>query len=229
MVQCVLVEYGAGSYRVGTFLVHICNPPQDSICRHFPFGHRVQRLHSFDQLFPVGGEGRRLSSQAAHLPMQNISHQGGRLVVQVVAHGHHREVSVIGLFVQDVALAQATSGTRHSAQYLGQGRDSHTIFLSKVYRDQGRSPIFGEFDGCGARMLGILVDAQVDMQAGRTVVVAQQIVPQRQAVLAAGHPNKDSVVPLEHMMPAYGPFHLPVKEFQIVGLTERRMMASELN
>nr|WP_320412812.1 hypothetical protein [Candidatus Microthrix sp.] len=187
----------AGGHRA--LLDQVVDARHHAVGGHLALPQADQRLHLAGKAV-AGGQNGPLPAQVGHLPAQHVAEQHRSFVIEVVA-GHQSVVAAVaGGFVEDVALRHATGRARRALGGPRSGGDVVAVGLDQVDLDQRQPALLGEGPRCVGRRVGVLPDAQSDVEPIGAVAERDEDVPHRQRVLAARHGDQQAVVGLHHVV-----------------------------
>src|SRR6516164_5668727 len=172
------------------------------------------------------GQHGRLARKISRLPMQQVAQEHGRLVVEVMARRYDGEPVIERHAIEEVALAQPTRRTAGTPGGTGKLLDAHPVLGGDV-RDQERgTQDAGIGRGLLLRLLGVLADPQIDVEARGLIPEAAQHIPERQAVFPAGDDHEHAILSGEHFPRLDGALHLALEKLEKVRGTERGVVTA---
>src|SRR5437016_1192344 len=225
----LLVSDRRGALRERALVHDVVDPAEEGVGRGLLLRQPVEGLHAADELWMRRRQRGRLPRERVGLPLQHRAQQGRRLVVQVVAGGHHREAVLERGPIHQVALGEAAPGARRPPRDLLDVRDRSAHRLGHRGDDERHPPRRREGLALGLRYDRVLEDAEVEVESRGLVALLEEDVPERQRILAAGDGHQHALLSTEHAVLADGRGHLPAEEGEEVRRAEGGVVPPELH
>src|SRR5580765_1360675 len=226
--QGFLVRDRRGPLRERAFLDDVVDLAQEGEGGRLALREPIERLHAPHQLRVRRGQRGRLARQRLGPPVHDRAEQGCRLVVEVVAGGHHRHPMVERHPIHEVALREAAAGARRPPRDVLDDRHRRADLVAHGADDQRDAAGRRELLALGLRLDRVFEDPEVEIETGRLVAFVDQDVPERERVLAAGDGDQYRFVAREHPVLADRLADLVAEELEEVRRAERGVVAAQL-
>ena len=188
-VEGVLVAEVLVAGRHRALLDLVVDAPEHAVGRRLPLAEAHQRLDLAGEAV-ARGQHRQLAGEVLGVPPQHVAEQHGGFVVEVVAGGDARRSRPRRAAWSNrwrFDMPHAEHGTRSVAAR--RGGDVEAVGRPGGRPRRRRSPPRrGEGAGVRARLVGVVADAEAEVEPVGVVAQVEEQVPQRQAVLAAATP-----------------------------------------
>lgn len=224
-VEHFLIEQHLGAFGHRTFFDDIVDSIQHRVSGDFSFAEPIQRLHFFREALDRGRQTRPLLIEIFRLPVQDVSKQAGRLVIEIVPGGHDVVMLLDGRSIELIPLNGSASRTGRSMNQHGQLTNPCAgLFLHGVndqFRVMGLPQFVGEALHFPMRLLRVIRDAKIHIKRIGAIAERKQNSPKGEAIFAAGHGDENAIFESEHPLGLHGSCHLLVHEPIKAELAER--------
>src|SRR5207244_2788978 len=163
-------------------------------------------------------------------PPRPVAEQPSGLVVEVVAGGKHVEAAGERRGIEVVALHRSAGGARRPPAGGGDGGHPEPGTLGlELHHAKREGAAGGEPLHLLLRGVGVLADAETEVEARRVVAEVDEHVPQREAVLAPRDRDQDALAEHEHVLRGDRSLHLTAEVEEVAGPAEGRVVRPELD